>query len=55
MSVPFFYVASLFTNVPVDKTLNIVKIKVQNNTNLTNRSKLSIKKIMELLILCLKT
>ncbi|KAJ8909524.1 hypothetical protein NQ315_011202, partial [Exocentrus adspersus] len=46
-----FDVVSLFTNIPVDKTLSIVKNKLEND----NRTKLNVTAFMELLTLCIKT
>ena len=50
-----FDVVSLFTNVPVDKTLNVIKHRLENDNTLQNRTKLNINTIMELLTLCIKT
>ena len=50
-----FDVVSLFTNVPVDKTLTILKSKLENDRFLHNRTKLSVNTIMELITLCVTT
>lgn len=50
-----FDVVSLFTNVPVDKTLNILKDKLLNDQDLNTRTNLSVNTIMELLTICIKT
>lgn len=50
-----FDVVSLFTNVPVDKTLHIIKQRLENDGTLHNRTTLSVNTIMELLTLCIKT
>ncbi|KAJ8914806.1 hypothetical protein NQ315_014551 [Exocentrus adspersus] len=50
-----FDVVSLFTNVPVDKTLSIVRNKLENDNNLKDRTKLNVSAFMELLTLCIKT
>ncbi|KAJ8911005.1 hypothetical protein NQ315_011270 [Exocentrus adspersus] len=50
-----FDVVSLFTNVPVDKTLSIVRNKLENDNNLKDRTKLNVSVFMELLTLCIKT
>ncbi|KAJ8909510.1 hypothetical protein NQ315_012834 [Exocentrus adspersus] len=50
-----FDVVSLFTNVPVDKTLSIVKNKLENDSSFKYRTKLNVTAFMELLTLCIKT
>ncbi|KAJ8911562.1 hypothetical protein NQ315_007943 [Exocentrus adspersus] len=50
-----FDVVSLFTNVPVDKTLSIVKNKLENDSSFKDRTKLNVTAFMELLTLCIKT
>ena len=50
-----FDVVSLFTNVPADETCNIIKEKRLEDTNLHERTQLSVEKIVELLKLCLST
>jgi hypothetical protein len=50
-----FDVVSLFTNVPVDKALQVIRNKLQNDHTLTERSSLEVGAIMELLEVCLKT
>ncbi|KAG5891991.1 hypothetical protein JTB14_007739 [Gonioctena quinquepunctata] len=47
-----FDVESLFTNVPIDKTLEIVKKRLENDTSLKTRTKLDVSAIIELLKLC---
>jgi hypothetical protein len=49
-----FDVVSLFTNVPVDKALQVIRNKLHNNT-LAEWSVLQVEAIMELLEVCLKT
>ncbi|KAJ8912335.1 hypothetical protein NQ315_005940, partial [Exocentrus adspersus] len=50
-----FDVVSLFTNVPVDKTLSIVKNKLENDSSFKDRTKRNVTDFMELLTLCIKT
>ena len=50
-----FDVVSLFTNVPVDETCNIIKEKLLEDANLHERTHLSVEEIVELLKLCLST
>jgi hypothetical protein len=50
-----FHVISLFTNVPVDEALQVIRNKLQNDHALTERSSLEVEAIMELLEVCLKT
>ncbi|KAJ8919473.1 hypothetical protein NQ315_016573, partial [Exocentrus adspersus] len=50
-----FDVVSLFTNVPVDKTLSIVRNKLENDNTVKDRTKLNVSALMELLTLCIKT
>lgn len=50
-----FDVVSLFTNVPVDKTLTIVRHRLENDNTLTERTNLNIGTILELLTICVKT
>ena len=50
-----FDVVSLFTNVPVDKTPNIVRYELENDINLGERTTLSINTILELLTFCVIT
>ncbi|XP_050510634.1 uncharacterized protein LOC126887260 [Diabrotica virgifera virgifera] len=47
-----FDINSLFTNVPLDKTLNIIKTKLENDNTLATRTRLNVSAIMELLTLC---
>jgi len=48
-------VKSLFTNVPVDEALLIIRNKLEHDETLKLRTFLSVESIMELLTLCLKT
>jgi hypothetical protein len=48
-------VVSVFTNVPVDEALQVIRNKLQNDHTLTERSSLEVGAIMELLGVCLKT
>jgi hypothetical protein len=50
-----FDTVSLFTNVPVDEALQVIRNKLQNDHTLTERSSLEVEAIMELLEVCLKT
>jgi len=50
-----FDVVSLFTNVPVDKTLTVVRDKLESDIKLGERTKLNIDTILELLTFCVKT
>ncbi len=50
-----FDVVSLFTNVPVDETCNIIRGKLLEDTNLHERTQLSVVEIVDLLKLCLST
>jgi hypothetical protein len=50
-----FDVVSLFTNVPVDETIQLIRNKLQNDRTLMERSSLEVGAIMELLEVCLKT
>jgi hypothetical protein len=50
-----FDVVSLFTNVPVDEALQVIRNKLHNNNTLAERSVLQVGSIMELLEVCLKT
>jgi hypothetical protein len=47
-----FDINSLFTNVPLDKTLNIVKTKLESDDTLATRTRLNISAIMELITVC---
>ena len=49
-----FDVVSLFTNVPVDETCDIIKRKLLDDANLHERTQLSVDEIIGLLKLCLK-
>ena len=46
-------VTALFTSVPIDPTLNIIKDLLQKDDNLSNRTVLSVQNIIELLRFCL--
>lgn len=50
-----FDVVSLFTNVPVDKTLVILRTRLENDSDLATRTNLSVGTILELLTVCLKS
>jgi hypothetical protein len=50
-----FDIVSLFTNVPVDEALQVIRNKLQNDNTLAERSLLQVEAIMELLEVCLKT
>jgi hypothetical protein len=50
-----FDVLSLFTNVPVDEVLQIIRIKFHKDYTLAERSVLQVEAIMELLEACLRT
>lgn len=47
-----FDVESLFTNIPVNETLRIIETRLHNDNSLSDRTKLPINIIMELLTLC---
>jgi hypothetical protein len=49
-----FDVVSLFTNVPVDEALQVIRDKIHNDNTLAERSVLQVEAIMELLEVCLK-
>ena len=46
-------VTTLFTSVPIDPSLNIVKDLLEKDDNLSNRTVLSVQNIIELLGFCL--
>ena len=50
-----FDVKSLFTNVPVDEALQVIRIGLEDDDSLLSRTMLSVYSIIELLTLCLKT
>jgi hypothetical protein len=50
-----FDVISLFTNVPVDEALRVIRNKLHNDDTLMERSVLQVEAIMELLQVCLRT
>jgi hypothetical protein len=50
-----FDVVSLFTNVPVDETLQIIENKLHNDDKLAEPSILQLEAIMEMLEVCLRT
>lgn len=45
-------VCSLFTNVPIEETLKIIKIKLQEDNDLKSRTKLSVEAILTLIEIC---
>ena len=50
-----FDVKSLFTNVPVDEALLVIRDKLEHDETMELRTPLKVESIMELLTLCLKT
>jgi hypothetical protein len=50
-----FDVVSLFTNVPVDKALQVIRNKLHNDDKLAEWPVLQVEAIMELLEVCLRT
>jgi hypothetical protein len=50
-----FDVVSLFTNVPVDEALRVIRNKLHSDDTLVERSALQVEAIMELLEVCLRT
>jgi hypothetical protein len=50
-----FYVLGLFTNVPVDEALQVIRSRIENDNTLTEPSVLKVEAIMELLDVCLRT
>jgi hypothetical protein len=50
-----FDVVSLFSNVPVDEALQVIRNKLHNNDTLAERSVLQVEAIMKLLEVCLRT
>jgi hypothetical protein len=50
-----FDVVSLFTNVPVEEVLQIIKNRFSTDTFFSERSPLQVEDMMELLDICLKT
>jgi hypothetical protein len=50
-----FDVVSLFTHVPVDEALQVIRNKLHNDDTLAGRSALQVEAIMELLEVCLRT
>ena len=50
----FYNVTALFTSVPIDPALNIIKDLLEKDDTLSNRSVLSIQNIFELLGFCLQ-
>ncbi len=50
-----FDVASLFTNVPIDEAVSVIRDKLQNDENLDERTCLSPECITELLEVCLRS
>jgi hypothetical protein len=49
-----FDVVSLFTSVPVDETLQIIRRRLENDNTLSERSVLKVEAIMELSDVCLR-
>ncbi len=49
-----FDVSSLFTNVPIDEAVSVIRDKLQNDESLDERTCLSPECITELLEVCLK-
>lgn len=47
-------VISLFTNIPIDEMMTVIKTKLENDNMLANRTTLSPSSIMELLDVCVK-
>ena len=50
-----FEVVSLFTNVPVDETCEIIKRKLLDDVTLAERTKISVNEIIDLIKLCVST
>ncbi|KAJ8919391.1 hypothetical protein NQ315_016484 [Exocentrus adspersus] len=50
-----FDVTSLFTNVPTNKALDVVKKKLSEDESLEHRTSLSLNAIMEMLNMCINT
>ena len=50
-----FDVTSLFTNVPVDESINVIRNKLQYDETLEDRTPLSPDRVAELLEVCLKS
>jgi NAD-specific glutamate dehydrogenase len=50
-----FDAVSLFTNIPVDEALEVIRNKLVNDNTLAERSILKVEAIMELLDACLRT
>ena len=50
-----FNVSSLFTTVPVDKTVQVIRDRLQNDRTLSDRTTLSPNRVAELLEVCLKS
>lgn len=48
-------VSALFTSVPVNETLDIIKAKLLQDTTLADRTQLSVDQVVELLAFCLNT
>ena len=46
-------VTALFTSVPIDPALNIIKDQLEKDNNLSNRTVLSVQNIIELLGFCM--
>jgi hypothetical protein len=50
-----FDVVSLFTNVPVEEVLQVIRNRLTTGPSLPERSPLQVEDVMELLDICLKT
>jgi hypothetical protein len=50
-----FNVVSIFTNIPVDEAIQVIRHKLQNDDTLAGRSVLGVEATMDLLEVCLET
>ena len=50
-----FDVVSLYTNLPIDRAIDAVSSRLQQDDTLTERTALSMRQVSELLALCLKS
>ena len=50
-----FYVVSLFTNVPIQESIQIIQLLLQKDEELENRTELSVERVSNLLELCLSS